>query len=48
MLRQRDKCLSMSGLHRQERGYRAGLSITLQFVRPDIRQSCNLLWALSA
>ena len=27
---------------------RGGLSITLQFVRPDIRQSCNLLWALSA
>ena len=27
---------------------RGGFSITLQFVRPDIRQSCNLLWALSA
>jgi len=31
-----------------KRNQRAGFSITLQFVRPDIRQSCNLLWALSA
>jgi len=34
--------------HETTEHQREGVSITLQFVRPDIRQSCNLLWTLSA